>query len=77
MILTQVAPEMVLGKDVFNNQGLRVGTVADVGLHDMRRVKYLLIQNEGTAQLKFMRLGVERINAINSRNIVVKGDTEA
>lgn len=68
---------MVLGKDVFNNQGLRVGTVADVGLHDLRRVKYLLIQSEGTSQLSFMRLGVERINAINSRDIVVKSETDA
>ena len=68
---------MVLGKDVLNNQGLRVGTVADVGLHDLRRVKYLLIQNnEGNKQLSFMRLGVERINAINSSNIVVTGDNE-
>ncbi|HWG90027.1 MAG TPA: hypothetical protein VNZ52_04170 [Candidatus Thermoplasmatota archaeon] len=69
---------MVLGKAVLNNQGVQVGTVADVGLHDLRRVKYLLIQQGAGAakpsELQFMRLGVDRINKITPGGVVLTED---
>lgn len=60
---------MVLGKDVYDARGGLVGSVVDVGVHDWRRVKFLLIEEplEG-----FTRLNVDRIDSVQDRGVFLK-----
>ena len=41
---------MVLGKEVYSAEGETMGAVVDVGVHDMRRVKFLLVEAPGSAR---------------------------
>lgn len=63
---------MVLGKAVLTDEGRRVGEVVDVGVHDMRRVKFLLVEDDARATSRFVRLGVELIASVGAEAVVLK-----
>jgi sporulation protein YlmC with PRC-barrel domain len=52
---------MVLGKEVVESNGARVGPVVDVGVLDARRVKFLLVED---APKRYVRLTVDSIDSI-------------
>lgn len=70
---------MVLGKDVFDARGGLLGAVVDVGVHDHRRVKFLLVSAESeptTADAdrarRFERLSVDLIDTVGLNGVVLK-----
>ncbi|MHB8586572.1 MAG: hypothetical protein ACYDDF_12160 [Thermoplasmatota archaeon] len=64
----EVSPEMVLGKEVIQSDGSPLGPVVDVGVHDMRNVKFLLVEDRPR---RYVRLTVDRIDRIDS-SVVLK-----
>lgn len=71
MTAQQISPDMVLGKRVVNDRGERVGEVVDVGVHQLDRVKFLLV--EGTArEERFVRLGVDLIDSVGREVVILK-----
>lgn len=67
--MIQLSPEMVLGKDVYDATGDLVGAVVDVGVHDLRRVKFLLVESGGPLR----RLNLDQIEAVGTAAVVLKG----
>jgi sporulation protein YlmC with PRC-barrel domain len=65
--LNAIEPEEVLGKEVVQSDGLPVGPVVDVGVHDARRVKFLLVED---APRRYVRLTIDRIDKIGPRVIL-------
>lgn len=72
-------PEMVLDKEVFDSRGGLVGAVVDVGVHDMRRVKFLVVSDGPNAESpgavvpsSLKRLSVDLIETVGTRGVVLK-----
>ncbi|HVL49454.1 MAG TPA: hypothetical protein VM889_12920 [Candidatus Thermoplasmatota archaeon] len=65
-----VSPEMVLGKEVRNVGGVKVGAVVDVGLHDMRRVKFLVI--EDAVPERFVRVDIKDVSSVSPTTVTVR-----
>ncbi len=69
--MLEISPEMVLGKTVVNAKGSTLGAVVDVGVHDVRRVKFLLVEPSGRDPT-FVRLSVDTIETISPNSVRLK-----
>lgn len=67
--MNEIAPEMVLGKDVVGSDGQPLGAVVDVGVHSLRHVKFLIVELESR---RYERLAVDRIDTIGRQAVVLK-----
>lgn len=67
--MNDIAPEMVLGKDVYGSDGAPLGPVVDVGVHSLRNVKFLVVERQGH---RYERLTVDRIDRIGLSAVVLK-----
>lgn len=68
-----LTPEMVLGKSVIARDGACMGDVVDVGLHDMRRVKFLVVEDDPAANPHHLvRVNVEEVEAVSPTTVRVR-----
>lgn len=60
-----IGPDEVLGKEVVDGSGSRLGEIVDVGLYDHSRVKFLVLQDKARA-IKTRRVGVDEIDDVGT-----------
>lgn len=66
-----IEPEMVLGKDVLDDHGGKVGEVVDVGLYTHSRVKFLVIEDK-SKRIPITRMDVDRIDGVTETTVRLK-----
>jgi sporulation protein YlmC with PRC-barrel domain len=77
-LMEKISPEMVMGKAVLTDEGRHVGEVVDVGVHDLSRVKFLVVEGDSTALAprtpasRLVRLNVDRIRAVGADKVILK-----
>lgn len=60
-----IEPDMVLGKEAVDDEGLHLGEIVDVGLYTHSRVKFLVVQDRDN-RVPIRRVGVEDIHDVNA-----------
>lgn len=66
-----IAPEMLIGKDVYDAKGGLVGDVVDVGVLGWGRVKFLLVDVHEDVE-RYRRLSVDLIEAVGEGGVFLK-----
>ncbi|HLE95839.1 MAG TPA: PRC-barrel domain-containing protein [Candidatus Thermoplasmatota archaeon] len=66
-----IEPDMVLGKDVVDAGGVRLGQVEDVGLVDQRRVKFLVVDQPGQPG-RFLRVPASEVEEIGATLVTLR-----
>lgn len=69
-----IDPEMILGKAVVDQKGESLGEIVEVGLYDIGRVRFLLVEDP-TARRPIRRIGVEDIEKVGAETVEVGPDT--
>ena len=66
-----IEPDMVLGKNVIDAEGGKLGQIVDVGLYTHRRVKFLLVQDDAH-RVPIRTFAVDAIHAVGDETVTLR-----
>ena len=69
--MREIEPEMVLGKEAVDGDGLRIGEIVDVGLYNHSRVKFLVVQDRAQ-RVPIRRVAVDAIDAVSADVVTLR-----
>lgn len=63
--MRDIEPDMVLGKEAVDGDGLRLGEIIDVGLYTHSRVKFLVLEDRAR-RVPIRRVAVDDIDDVSA-----------